>query len=306
MLPGYQSCLLIRLSQFVFWTSIQRSRYLSAIPTASTATPASLTSSPQTEAPRPRPSSSLRPIRARSPRPCLWFRPIRAELPPTPRCLIGGARSTHGRRWWGGSGGGNGADCEVGGAVPGRLPVSPPRKCALPRKCGSLRLGGGTCHGSGGERGRLCPQPVGSGFRGQRREDPPKWAGRRRRVWVGRALVSAFLLKLTVFQVLASPRAKELDTGSVQSSKFGKGPWIIVCNELCALWDVSSVEKFYPMTTVLIQPESCLSFPLYAAVMAVQITTMSPIRSCTLFKCWQSFWSLQLLRILSVTWECKC
>lgn len=60
------------------------------------------------------------------------------------------------------------------------------------------------------------------------------------------------------------------------------------------------------MTTMLIQPESCLSFPFYAAVMAVLITTMSLIRSCILFKYWQNFWSLQLLRILSVMWECKC
>lgn len=40
----------------------------------------------------------------------------------------------------------------------------------------------------------------------------------------GPELVSALLLKLIVFQVLASLRAKELGTGSVQNSKFGKGP----------------------------------------------------------------------------------
>lgn len=61
---------------------------------------------------------------------------------------------------------------------------------------------------------------------------------------MGRGLVSALLLKLIVFQVLASLRAKELDTGSVQSSKFGKGPWVIICNELYALCDVFSLEEF--------------------------------------------------------------
>lgn len=44
---------------------------------------------------------------------------------------------------------------------------------------------------------------------------------------------------------------------------------------------------------------------LYAVVMAARITTTSLTHSCIHFKFWQSFWSLQLLKISSVMWECK-
>lgn len=43
----------------------------------------------------------------------------------------------------------------------------------------------------------------------------------------------------------------------------------------------------------------------HAVVTAARITTMSLTRSCIRSKFWQSFWSLQPLKILSVMWECK-
>lgn len=44
---------------------------------------------------------------------------------------------------------------------------------------------------------------------------------------------------------------------------------------------------------------------LYTVVTAAQITIMSQTHSCIRFKFWKSSWSLQLLKILSVMWECK-